>query len=65
MLDLIGSPVPEKVKESVEACRVRKEEFAGAFKREEVVSIAVSRRSEPDRVAEGGLEPYGAETGEA
>jgi hypothetical protein len=65
VLDLVGSPVPEKVKEAIEAGRVRKEEFAGAFKREEVVSIAVSRRSEPDRVAEGGLEPYGTETGEA
>jgi hypothetical protein len=59
VLDLVGSPVPEKVKEAVETGRVRKEEFAGAFKRSEDFTVAVARRGDPDRVAEGGLELYG------
>jgi hypothetical protein len=65
VLDLVGSPAPEKVKEAVAAGRVKVEEFAGAFAKTEVVSVAVSRRSESDRVSEGGLEPYAAGAGES
>lgn len=44
MMDKVGSPAPEKVKAAIESGVVRLEEFKGAFRKEETVSVAVARR---------------------
>ena len=43
MLDVIGSPDPDRVKEAIESGCVSAEEFRGAFEKRKVVQVAVSR----------------------
>jgi hypothetical protein len=43
-LTKVGSPAPEKVKAAIESGLVRQEDFKGAFRKEESVSISVARR---------------------
>ncbi len=45
VLDLVGSPDPEKVKEAVEAGVVTTDEFKGAFKKTDTVHVSVSRQT--------------------
>lgn len=63
VLELVGSPAPEKVKEAVASGRVKVEEFAGAFTKTDVINVSVSRRGEADRVSEDRPEPYGDDAG--
>lgn len=53
-LDVIGSPVPDKVKEAIASGAVKAEEFKGAFKKTEKDYITVSQPSLPQRDPLGG-----------
>lgn len=45
VLDLVGSPDPEKVKDAVASGVVSMDEFKGAFKKTETVHVSVSKQT--------------------
>jgi hypothetical protein len=52
MLETIGSPTPDRVRFAIEQGIVKKEEFAGAFKKTTRRTVAVSRVTQPAGEAE-------------
>jgi hypothetical protein len=53
MMSKVGTPSPEKVRAALEQGLVRKDEFAGAFKRVTRRIVAVGRARPEDRIEEG------------
>ncbi|MBN1673776.1 MAG: hypothetical protein JXR37_22200 [Kiritimatiellae bacterium] len=59
VLDLVGSPAPDRVRAAIKQGRVHADEFAGAFKKTTKRSVAVLRAKQEDAPPGAAREPVG------